>query len=81
MVTVTPTATNFVIVGSEVYPSKPSVLLDGKKRTELRTISVTGSRFGLATENNCGIIMTNRVCPSLGGSTYIDGVAVRVKYM
>ncbi|MFC5381912.1 hypothetical protein [Aquipuribacter nitratireducens] len=31
VVTVTPSATNFVIQDSEVYPSKPSVMLDGIK--------------------------------------------------
>ena len=56
--------------------------MNHKKRTELRTISVTGNRFGRATEySNCGIIMTRQVYPSLSGNTYTDGVAVRVKYM
>jgi len=59
-----------------------TVNLNHKKRTEMRTVALTGNRFGRSTEYvNCGIIMTNRVYPSLSGNTYTDGAAVKVKYM
>ena len=59
-----------------------SVNMNHKKRTDLKTVTLTGNRFGRNTKYaSCGIIMTSRVYPVLSGNAYTDGVAVRVKYM
>ena len=58
-----------------------TLTVNHKKRTELRTICVTGSRSGRTTRFlGCGVIMTRQVYPSLSGNTCTDEVAVRVKH-